>query len=146
MKEILKEIRENGGYIRYDISLEQLARIKEIADYKVIRGMVAKATNYDPSRDETRVIFASIQNSFLKAVSGLNKTQLVSTRDIVTWTGKKGPTKADREIGKNYLKLDELEDLGANVAVVVAHVWRDLRNKTYTMNQFMKVVEASLTK
>lgn len=146
VKAILREIRETGGFIADDLTLAKLARIKELMDYKILRALVAKSVDYDPSKDYTRRIYGMIQNRYLVAVSGMNKEQLIKSREIVTWTGKTGPTKRDLETGKNYLSTDELENLGAHVAVTVAMIWRDYRNKEYTMDQFMNLVGVSLAK
>lgn len=146
VKAILKEIRDTGAYISDDLDIARLARIKEMMDYKVLRAMVAQSIDYDSNNDYTRRIYAMIQNRYLVAVSGMNKDQLIASREIVTWTGKTGPTKRDQETGKNYLIKDELESLGAHVAVTVAMMWRDYRNTEYTMDQFMNLVGVSLAK
>jgi len=146
VKQILKEIRLHGGFIRDDISIEQLARMREISDYKIVRDIVARASDYVASSGYTSRVYAEIQNAYLVKVSGMNKNQLISSgREVVTYKGKRGPTKEDRETGKNYLNHKELVALRANVAVTVAMIWRDLLEKeSYTMNDIQRLIEKTL--
>lgn len=96
-----------------------LERIEEKATYLALRDLIkATASDYDKSSPATRHFFARVQNELLRSVSGFDASELRRNREILSWKGKNGPTKQDREIGKNYLTRTELSRLESAVKIL----------------------------
>lgn len=114
--EVAKQVRA------YLLEVEQLAppdlkktayqRLIEKVQCREFRDLIAEnACDYAPSDESTRRVFAEAQNLLYRRITNLAAKQIVATREIQTWEGKNGPTKAERNIAKNYLTEDELTRL-----------------------------------
>lgn len=142
--EVFESIVTDGGYIAPWVTVEQLARIQEKLDYTKLRHMLAQATDYSPNSDEARYFFANMQNKFYQVVTGMVANQIKASREIVVWEGKKGPTKRDLEIAKNYLDKDELELCGLYITNAITQTMLRFHKKPYTMYEFKTAVHKSM--
>ncbi|TQN26079.1 P22-like antirepressor protein [Haloactinospora alba] len=151
--DVLYEYLVRGGVINPDATYEQVeqlhARIAEIRNsekhvHRKLTDLIAEtAVDYDSSSDRVRKFFGRIQNVLLYAASGAKAEKLRTTREIVYYTGRNGPTKRDRETAKNYLDERELKTLEKLVGVffdladirvmfrddVNLELWRDMLNQ-----------------
>jgi hypothetical protein len=77
--------------------------------------MVENCTDYVPSTKASSQFFAIMQNRLYRHISGMSAAEIKRAREICHWkgreTGKLTPTKADRDIAKNYLTVGELNKL-----------------------------------
>jgi prophage antirepressor-like protein len=133
--EVLPAIRKTGSY-----SVLQ-DRLMEIVDYRNLRDLVTGAVDYHPSDPATARAFGYMQNVFHIAVTGMSAKEISgSGREILTWTGKRGPTKADRKVAKNYLTSDELKKQDYLGRIVVGHLGLWTLSRTYTVRDFVELV------
>lgn len=142
--EVFESIVTDGGYIAPWVTVEQLARVQEKLDYTKLRAMLARSIDYNPNDEDTRYFFKDMQNMFFQAVTGMVARQIRASRDIVNWEGKRGPTKRDLEVAKNYLTQDELELCGLYVTNAITQCMLRFHKKEYTMFQFKTAIRKSL--
>lgn len=123
--EVAKQVRA------YLLEVEQAAppdlrrtayqRLVEKVQSRELRDLIAEnATDYSRTDTATRIAFAQAQNLLYERVTGLTATELKTTREILTWEGKKGPSQADRKVAKNYLTEQELEKLTKIATLLMA--------------------------
>ncbi|MGB3351122.1 MAG: RhuM family protein [Brucella anthropi] len=82
---------------------------------KVRECFKVSSSDYDPSAKEVRKFYALLQDKFHHAVTGLTSSKLILDRadheeenlGLLSMDGDK-PTLKDAQVGKNYLKPDEL--------------------------------------
>lgn len=104
---------------------EQLARIRDIRSserrfYQKITDIYAQCSaDYDPNSQITQEFYATVQNKFHFAITGMTAAEIVRSRadstrpnmGLMTW--KNAPDgnirKEDVSIAKNYLTLEELD-------------------------------------
>ncbi len=118
---------ENGKFLDRDYFEHLLAEIREIRlserrFYQKITDIYATSMDYDPDSPTTREFFAKIQNKLHYAVHGHTAAELIMERadaarehmGLVSWENAPDGkiVKTDVVIAKNYLKKNELEDLG----------------------------------
>ncbi|MDD4309201.1 MAG: virulence RhuM family protein [Candidatus Cloacimonetes bacterium] len=121
--ERLKE-RGSGKYFE-----ELLARIRDIrSSEKVfwckVLDIYATSIDYDPRASVSRDFFKVIQNKMHWASHGHTAAEIIYNRadatlpnmGLTNWLGSE-PRKADTEIAKNYLKVDELDILNRIVTL-----------------------------
>jgi len=104
-RELLERIRE--------------IRISEKLFYQQIKDIYATSIDYNPNDDLTLTFFKEIQNKLLWAVSGKTAAELIYYRanselpqmGLTSTQLPQKVSKADIEIGKNYLAQDELTGL-----------------------------------
>ncbi|MEO0625257.1 MAG: RhuM family protein [Pseudomonadota bacterium] len=76
------------------------------------------ASDYDPSSDEWKKFYATLQNKFLHAVKKMDRAKIIMDRadhmsknmGVKTFKGRE-PTLAEATVGKNYLDNEELYKL-----------------------------------
>jgi hypothetical protein len=107
---------ELGALAVEEIRETALARAREMTDYKVFRDMmVENATDYAPSTKASSLFFATMQNRLYRHITGMSAAEIKNAREIACWkgreTGKLSPTKAERDVAKNYLTVGELKKL-----------------------------------
>lgn len=122
---------ENGKFLGKDYFEHLLAEIREIRlserrFYQKITDIYATSMDYDAQAPETRAFYAKVQNKLHYAVHGHTAAELIMERadaekehmGLTTW--EKAPhgkiVKTDVVIAKNYLKENELEELGRIVS------------------------------
>ena len=118
---------ENGKFLGQDYFEHLLAEIREIRlserrFYQKITDIYATSMDYDAHAPETRAFYAKVQNKLHYAVHGHTAAELIMERadadvehmGLTTW--EKAPhgkiVKTDVVVAKNYLKENELEELG----------------------------------
>ena len=122
---------ENGKFLGQDYFEHLLAEIREIRlserrFYQKITDIYATSMDYDAQAPETRAFYAKVQNKLHYAVHGHTAAELIMERadaevehmGLTTW--EKAPhgkiVKTDVVVAKNYLKENELEELGRIVS------------------------------
>lgn len=124
-----------------------LERARERVDFKHFRDiMAAEAVDYKASSPASAMAFARLQNLLYRAVLGKTAQEIkASGREIQHWTGKRGPTKDDRDVAKNYLTAEELKKVGKRVAILCLEAEIASEDgRTLTMGQWLQLVETSL--
>lgn len=107
------------NYFRELIDRIREIRISEKMFYQQIKDIYATSIDYNPNDDLTLTFFREIQNKLLWAVSGKTAAELIYYRanselpqmGLTSTQFPQKVRKADVEIGKNYLKEDELAGL-----------------------------------
>ena len=122
-----KKRMENGTFLSEDYFEHLLSEIREIRlserrFYQKITDIYATSVDYNKDAPTTRAFFAKVQNKMHYAVHGHTAAELIIERadsekehmGLTTW--EKSPNgkivKADVSIAKNYLKEDELDEMG----------------------------------
>lgn len=108
---------------------ELLARIRDIRAserrlYLRVKEIFALAADYEPSRDETRQFFSTIQNRLHHAATGCTAAELIARRanheqpnmGLTNWKGG-SVRKTDVTVAKNYLSGGEIEELNRIVVM-----------------------------
>ena len=122
-----KKRMENGAYIDEDYFEHLLSEIREIRMserrfYQKLTDIYATSIDYNRDAPTTRMFYKKMQNKMHFAVHGHTAAELIVDRadaskehmGLTTW--EKAPdgkiVKADVSIAKNYLKENELDDMG----------------------------------
>jgi hypothetical protein len=93
-------------------------RTSEANFYQKVRDVFATSADYNPKLDYAKQFFATVQNKFHYAITGLTATEIVSKRidskkknlGLTNWKGEV-ITREQAEIAKNYLEELELKRL-----------------------------------
>ena len=122
---------ENGKFLGQDYFEHLLAEIREIClserrFYQKITDIYATSMDYDSQAPETRAFYAKVQNKLHYAVHGHTAAELIMERadadvehmGLTTWENAPHGKifKTDVVVAKNYLKENELEELGRIVS------------------------------
>ncbi|MFA6106472.1 MAG: RhuM family protein [Patescibacteria group bacterium] len=112
-----------GGGIKKTYFNEWEERIRKIRTseanfYQKVRDVFATSVDYNPKLDYARRFFATVQNKFHYAITGLTAAEIVSNRidsqkenmGLTNWKGEI-IVREQAEIAKNYLKELELKRL-----------------------------------
>jgi prophage antirepressor-like protein len=145
--EVLPTLRKTGLYVdpnsdRTDEQLEaELQRQLEKRKYKVVVRDILKGLP-----GTKRQTYSTIQDQVYLWVCGMTARELVNSgREIQTWSGKNGPTKADRETGKNYLYAEELRKMESWEGVVenILLIHRPQTHKEFdkVLNEAVRTIE-----
>lgn len=125
---------ENGSFIGVDYFEHLLAEIREIRlserrFYQKLTDIYATAIDYNRDAPTTRLFFKKVQNKMHYAVHGHTAAELIMQRanakrehmGLTTWENSPDGkiVKTDVSIAKNYLKENELEDMGRLVNAVL---------------------------
>ena len=121
-----ERLKQAGGGIYFD---ELLARIRDIrASEKVfwrkVLDIYATSIDYDPNTEMSRHFFSVVQNKMHWAAHGHTAAEIVADRadaskpnmGLTAWSGDR-PRKADAEIAKNYLTVEEMDALNRIVTI-----------------------------
>ena len=156
-----KKRMENGTFLGEDYFEHLLAEIREIRlserrFYQKLTDIYATSIDYNRDAPTTRLFFKMVQNKVHYAVHGQTAAELISSRadankenmGLTTW--EKAPdgkiVKTDVSIAKNYLKQNELEDMGRIVTAVLEFAEsRAKRHIPMTMEDWAKRIDAYLT-
>jgi hypothetical protein len=121
-----ERLKEGGGGRYFD---ELLARIRDIRSsekvfWRKVLEIYATSIDYDPVAEASQQFFATVQNKMHWAAHGHTAAEIINHRadaaqlnmGLTAWQGIK-PRKADAEIAKNYLAVDELDTLNRIVTL-----------------------------
>ncbi len=99
---------------------ERIRRIRtsEANFYQKVRDVFATSADYNPKTDYAKLFYATVQNKFHYAITGLTAAEIVSSRadsrkenmGLTNWKGEV-ITREQAEIAKNYLEELELKRL-----------------------------------
>lgn len=155
-----KKRMENGSFISEDYFERLLSEIREIRMserrfYQKLTDIYATSIDYNKNAPTTRMFYKKMQNKMHFAVHGHTAAELIVERadaakehmGLTTW--EKAPdgkiVKADVSISKNYLKADELDDMGKLVNTVLDFAQRMAdRHIPMTMEDWAKRIDIIL--
>ena len=151
---------ENGAFLSEDYFEHLLAEIHEIRlserrFYQKLTDIYATSMDYDKDAPMTRQFFRMIQNKMHYAVHQHTAAELIMERasaekehmGLTTWENAPSGkiVKTDVSIAKNYLKQNELEDMGNIVSAVLDFAEaRAKRHIPMTMEDWAKRIDAYL--
>ena len=152
---------ENGTFISEDYFEHLLAEIREISlserrFYQKLTDIYATSIDYNRDAPTTRLFFKKIQNKMHYAVHEHTAAELIVERadadkenmGLTTWENAPDGriVKTDVSIAKNYLKQNELEDMGRIVTAVLEFAEsRAKRHIPMTMEDWAKRIDAYLS-
>ena len=120
---VMDDDRLSEGGVKKSYFKEWEERIRKIRTseanfYQKVRDVFATSADYDPKTDYAKKFFATVQNKFHHAITGLTASEIVSSRvdskkDNLGLTNWKGEiiTRKEAQIAKNYLQELELKRL-----------------------------------
>ena len=152
---------KNGRTFGQDYFKELLRRVRSIRAserriYQQVTDIFAAcAIDYDAQSPITREFFGTIQNKFHYAITGQTAAEIIhshadATKDhmgLTTWeSGPEGRIyKKDVIIAKNYLSVEEIEQLERTVSSFFDYIERIIeRHETFTMKAFIESVDKFL--
>lgn len=152
---------ENGTFISEDYFEHLLAEIREIRlserrFYQKLTDIYATSIDYNRDAPTTRLFFKKIQNKMHYAVHEHTAAELIVERadadkenmGLTNWENAPDGkiVKTDVSIAKNYLKQNELEDMGRIVTAVLEFAEsRAKRHIPMTMEDWAKRIDAYLS-
>ncbi len=155
-----KKRMENGSFIGEDYFEHLLAEIREIClserrFYQKLTDIYSTAIDYNRDAPTTRLFFKKVQNKMHYAVHGHTAAELIVERadaekehmGLTTWENAPHGkiVKPDVSIAKNYLKENELEDMGRLVNAVLDMAERMAkRHIPMTMEDWAKRIDIIL--
>ncbi len=155
-----KKRMENGSFIGEDYFEHLLAEIREIRlserrFYQKLTDIYATAIDYNKDAPTTRLFFKKVQNKMHYAVHGHTAAELIVERanaekehmGLTSWENAPDGkiVKTDVCIAKNYLKGNELEDMGRLVNSVLDMAERMAkRHIPMTMEDWAKRIDIIL--
>ena len=122
-----KKRMENGSFIGEDYFEHLLAEIREIRlserrFYQKLTDIYATAIDYNKDAPTTRLFFKKVQNKMHYAIHGHTAAELIVERanadkehmGLTTWENAPNGkiVKTDVSVAKNYLRENELEEMG----------------------------------
>ena len=155
-----KKRMENGSFIGEDYFEHLLSEIREIRMserrfYQKLTDIYATSIDYNRDAPTTRMFYKKMQNKMHFAVHGHTAAELIVDRadaskehmGLTTW--EKAPdgkiVKADVSIAKNYLKENELDDMGKLVNSILDFAQRMAdRHIPMTMEDWAKRIDIVL--
>ena len=137
-----KKRMENGSFIGVDYFEQLLEEIREIRlsernFYQKLTDIYATAIDYNRDAPTTRDFFKKVQNKMHYAVHGHTAAELIVERadadkehmGLTSW--KNAPdgkiVKADVSVAKNYLSMDEMQELNEIVTMYLDYATRQAR-------------------
>ena len=152
---------KNGRSFGQDYFKELLRRVRSIRAserriYQQVTDIFAAcAIDYDAQSPITREFFGTIQNKFHYAITGQTAAEIIhshadATKDhmgLTTWeSGPEGRIyKKDVIVAKNYLTIEEIEQLERTVSSFFDYIERIIeRRETFTMKAFIESVDKFL--
>lgn len=155
-----KKRMENGSFIGEDYFEHLLAEIREIRlserrFYQKLTDIYATAIDYNKDAPTTHLFFKKVQNKMHYAVHGHTAAELIVERadaekenmGLTSWENAPAGkiVKTDVSIAKNYLKGEELEDMGRLVNSVLDMAERMAqRHIPMTMEDWAKRIDIIL--
>ena len=155
-----KKRMENGSFIGEEYFEHLLAEIREIRlserrFYQKLTDIYSTAIDYNRDAPTTRLFFKKVQNKMHYAVHGHTAAELIVERadadkehmGLTTWENAPHGkiVKPDVSIAKNYLKENELEDMGRLINAVLDMAERMAkRHIPMTMEDWAKRIDIIL--
>ncbi|KZX17636.1 RhuM family protein [Methanobrevibacter filiformis] len=153
-----EEIRTKGYFIKKDYQSEALKYLKSIRAeasnvQKALNSFLKLARDYNTDNIKVKIFYSTMQNKIYQFVTGQTSSEIIYSRanhkkenmGLTTWKGKKGVTKSDVQIGKNYLIELELEYLiktvNAMIDLIDLYVYR---GDDITIDYIVKVFDETL--
>jgi hypothetical protein len=122
----------------FDELLERIRDIRasEARMYTRVRDILALAADYSPKDQDTQVVFQTVQNKLLFAVTGNTAPELIQARaaadapnmGLTSWKGD-AVRKADVTVSKNYLQHDEIDELNRIVVMFLDYAEDQARRR-----------------
>ena len=151
----VKRFKNEGGGVYFEEVLEKIRDIRssEKVFWRKILDIYATSVDYDAKEEITKEFFRTVQNKIHYATHGNTAAEVIfnrvdSEKENIGLTNFKGsvPTKAETEVAKNYLTLEELDFLNKLVTAYldVAEV-NALRMHAMTMSDWVKELDSFLT-
>lgn len=156
-----KKRMENGSFIGEDYFEHLLAEIREIRlserrFYQKLTDIYATSIDYNKDAPTTRQFFRKIQNKMHYAVHEHTAAELIVARadagkehmGLTSWENAPDGkiVKTDVNIAKNYLKQNELEDMGSIVTAILEFAERRAkRHIPMTMEDWATRIDAYLS-
>lgn len=156
-----KKRMENGSFIGEDYFEHLLAEIREIRlserrFYQKLTDIYATSIDYNKDAPTTRQFFRKIQNKMHYAVHEHTAAELIVARadagkehmGLTSWENAPDGkiVKTDVSIAKNYLKQNELEDMGSIVTAILEFAERRAkRHIPMTMEDWASRIDAYLS-
>ena len=151
----VKRFKNEGGGVYFEEILEKIRDIRssEKVFWRKILDIYATSIDYDAKEEITKEFFRTVQNKMHYATHGNTAAEVIfnrvdSNKENIGLTNFKGsiPTKAETEVAKNYLTLEELDFLNKLVTAYldVAEV-NALRMHAMTMSDWVKELDSFLT-
>ena len=152
---------KNGRSFGQDYFKELLRRVRSIRAserriYQQVTDIFAACTiDYDAQSPITREFFGTIQNKFHYAITGQTAAEIIHSHadakkdhmGLATWeSGPEGRIyKKDVIVAKNYLSVEEIEQLERTVSSFFDYIERIIeRRETFTMKAFIESVDKFL--
>ena len=150
-----QRLRDPGPFDYFDELLEKIRDIRasEKRFYQKVRDVYATATDYDGRSQTAQLLFATVQNKMLHAVTGKTASELIVVRadppapnmGLQSWKGGR-VRKGDVDTAKNYLVADEVSDLNRVVTMFLDFAEdQATRRKPMTMAEWAARLDAFLT-
>ena len=147
--------KNNGNDPYFEELLDKIRDIRssEKVFWRKILDIYSTSIDYNPKEKITVDFFKTVQNKMHFAVSKSTAAEIVfnrvdSNKNNIGLTNFNGdmPTKAETEIAKNYLTVDELEILNRLVSAYldIAEI-NALKRKAMTMQDWIKELDSFLT-
>lgn len=113
-----EKLSRGGNYFSEWLERVRAIRASEKNFYEKVKDTFATSVDYNLKTDFAKEFYASVQNKFHFAITGLTAAEIVTKRidsqktnmGLTSWTGKI-VTRKDAEIAKNYLAETELKQL-----------------------------------
>lgn len=149
--------RLSGGKVHktyFDEFGERIRRIRtsEANFYQKVRDVFATSADYNPKLESAKQFFATVQNKFHYAITGMTATEIVAGRisaskinmGLTTWKGEI-VTRAQAEIAKNYLEELELKRLNLLVEQFLSFAeLQSVERRVMYMNDWIKKLDGFL--
>lgn len=143
---------------QWDYFDEWLARIRDIRAsekrfYQKVKDLYATAIDYDKTSEQAQAFFKKVQNKMLWAVTGKTAAELIESRSdpdapnmgLTSWKGSV-VRKGDVGTAKNYLKAEEVEELGRIVVMYLDYAEDQAkRRRPVTMGEWSDKLDAFLS-
>ena len=147
------KMKVDGVYFEEVLEKIRDIRSSEKVFWRKILDIYATSVDYDAKEEITKEFFRTVQNKMHYATHGNIAAEVIfnrvdSKKENIGLTNFKGsvPTKAETEVAKNYLTLEELDFLNKLVTAYldVAEV-NALRMHAMTMSDWVKELDSFLT-
>lgn len=158
---------ENGAFLGVDYFEHLLAEIREIRlserrFYQKLTDIYATAIDYNKDAPTTRFFFKKVQNKMHYAVHGHTAAELIVERadankehmGLTTWENAPNGkiVKTDVSVAKNYLREEELEEMGriVNASLDMAesmakrHIPMTMEDWAKRIDKFINLFESSI--